>query len=205
MERERFESAYEGQPPWDIPGPQPPLARLEAAGMIRGAVLDAGCGTGENALYLASRGHEVWGLDFIPVAIERAKAKAKERGLNVHFQVGNALKLDQLGRTFDTVIDCGLFHTFTDEERPLYVSGLATVVGPGGSVLILCFSDQEPPGQGPRRVTQEVIRDAFRHGWEVIEIEEARFETSDHPEARTFSPGGPKAWLATITRTSASR
>ncbi|HWT81006.1 MAG TPA: class I SAM-dependent methyltransferase, partial [Candidatus Methylomirabilis sp.] len=155
MERERFESAYEGQPPWDIPGPQPAFARLEAAGMIRGSVLDAGCGTGENALYLASRGHEVWGLDFIPVAIERAKAKAGQRGLDVHFQVGNALKLDQLGRTFDTVIDCGLFHTFADEERPLYVSGLATVVGPGGSVLILCFSDQEPPGQGPRRVTQE--------------------------------------------------
>src|SRR5271157_1900316 len=182
MERERFESAYEGQPPWDIPGPQPAFARLEAAGMIRGSV-----------------------LDFIPGAIERAKAKAEERGLDVHFQVGNALKLDQLGRTFDTVIDCGLFHTFADEERPLYVSGLATVVGPGGSVLILCFSDQEPPGQGPRRVTQQEIRDAFRHGWEVVEIHEDRFQTSDHPEARTFSPGGPKAWLATTTRTTASR
>ena len=112
-----------------------------------GSVLDAGCGTGENALYLASRGHEVWGLDFIPVAIERADVKAQERGLNVHFQVGDALKLDQLRRTFDSVIDCGLFHTFTDEERPLYVSGLATVVRPGGSVHILCFSDNEPPGR----------------------------------------------------------
>ena len=116
---------------------------------------------------LASRGHEVWGLDFIPVAIERANVKAKERGLGVHFQVGDSLKLDQLGRTFDTVIDCGLFHTFADEERPLYVSALATVVRPGGSVHILCFSDQEPPGQGPSRVTQQEIRDAFRDGWEV--------------------------------------
>jgi len=115
------------------PGRQPAFVGLEATGMIRGSVLDAGCGTGENALYLASRGHEVWGLDFIPVAIEGAKAKAKERGLGVDFQVGDALKLDQLGRTFDTVIDCGLFHTFADEERPLYVSGLATVVRPGGS------------------------------------------------------------------------
>ena len=205
MGRERFESAYEGQPPWDIPGPQPEFVRLEATGMIRGSVLDAGCGTGENALYLASRGHEVWGLDFTPVAIERAKAKAKERGLGVHFQVGDALKLDQLGRTFDTVIDCGLFHTFADEERPLYVSGLATVVRPGGSVHIHCFSDQEPPGHGPRRVTQQEIRDAFRDGWQVTEIREARFQPTDHPEAKTFSPGGPKAWLATITRTSASR
>jgi cyclopropane fatty-acyl-phospholipid synthase-like methyltransferase len=123
---------------------------LEEAGLIRGSVLDGGCGTGENALYLASRGHEVWGLDFVPVAIERATAKAKERGLDAHFQVGDALMLDQLGRSFDTVINCGLFHTFGDEERPLYASGLATVVRPGGSVHILCFSDPEPPGQGPR-------------------------------------------------------
>ncbi len=195
-----FESAYEGQPPWDIPGRQPAFVGLEEAGLIRGSVLDAGCGTGENALYLASRGHEVWGLDFIPVAIERANVKAKERGLGVHFQVGDSLKLDQLGRTFDTVIDCGLFHTFADEERPLYVSALATVVRPGGSVHILCFSDQEPPGQGPRRVTQQEMRDAFRDGWQVTEIREARFQSTDHPVARTFSPGGPKAWLATITR-----
>ena len=200
MSKEHFESAYKETAPWDIPAPQPAFVRLEEAGEMRGSVLDAGCGTGENALYLASRGHEVWGLDFVPVAIERATAKAKERGLSVHFQVGDALKLDQLGRTFDTVIDCGLFHTFADEERPLYVSGLSKVVRPGGSVHILCFSDQEPPGQGPRRVTQQEIRDAFHDGWQVTEIREARFQANDHPEVRTFSPGGPKAWLASITR-----
>ena len=120
--------------------------------------------------------------------------------MNVHFQVGNALKLDQLGRTFDAVIDSGLFHTFTDEDRPLYVAGLAKIVRPGGSVNILCFSDQEPPGQGPRRVTQQEIRDAFADGWQVIEIRESRFQAQDHPDTRTFSPGGPKAWLATIIR-----
>ncbi len=201
MNREHFESAYGEKAPWDIAGPQPAVVGLEEAGEIRGSVLDAGCGTGENALYLASRGHEVWGLDFVSVAIERANVKAKERGLSVHFQVGDALKLDQLGRTFNAVIDCGLFHTFTDEERPLYVSGLATVVRPRGSVNILCFSDQEPPGAGPRRVTQQEIRDAFREGWQVIEIRETRFQASDHPEVRTFTPGGPKAWLATIIRT----
>jgi len=205
MDRERFESAYGETAPWDIASPQPAVVGLEEAGEIQESVLDAGCGTGENALYLASRGHEVWGLDFVPIAIERANVKAKERELLVHFQVGDALKLDQLGRTFNAVIDCGLFHTFTDEERLLYVSGLATVVRPGGSVNILCFSDQEPPGVGPRRITQQEIRDAFGDGWQVTEIREARFQTSDHSEARTFSPGGPKAWLATITRSSAGR
>ncbi len=200
MNKEHFESSYEGTAPWDIPGPQPAFLQLEEAGEIQGSVLDAGCGTGEHALYLASHGHEVWGLDFVSVAIERASAKAKERRLSVHFQVGDALKLDQLGRTFDTAIDCGLFHTFADEERPLYVSGLSRVVRPGGSVHILCFSDQEPPGQGPRRVTQQEIRDAFHDGWQVTAIQEARIQTTDNPETRMFSPGGPKAWLASFTR-----
>jgi SAM-dependent methyltransferase len=201
MDLEHFQSAYQEKAPWDISAPQPAIVSLEEAGLIRGSVLDVGCGTGENALYLASRGHKVWGLDFVPVAIERATGKAQERRLSVLFQVGDALKLDQLGRTFDTVIDCGLFHTLTDDDRPLYEAGLATIVRPGGSVHILCFSDQEPPGQGPRRVTQQEIRDAFRDGWEVIEIREARFQTTDHPIALTFTPGGPKAWLASINRT----
>jgi len=200
MGKERFAAFYEGTAPWDIPEPQPAIVALAEAGGIAGSVLDAGCGTGENALYLASRGHEVLGVDFVPAAIERAKAKAAERGSTARFEVADATQLDQLGRTFDSVIDCGLFHTFTDEDRARYVAGLAAVVRPEGKVHILCFSDQEPPGEGPRRITQAEIRDAFRDGWTVESIEESRFKTTDHPETQTFTPGGPLAWLATIRR-----
>jgi cyclopropane fatty-acyl-phospholipid synthase-like methyltransferase len=201
MEPERFERLYQEQAPWDIPGPQPEVVRLEDAGEIRGSVLDAGCGTGENALYLGSRGHEVWGIDFLPVAIERAMAKAEQRGLGAHFEVADALALQKLGRQFDTVIDCGLFHTFSDEERPIYVSGLARLVRPGGRVHLLCFSDREPPGEGPRRVTQQEIRDAFQGGWQVERIRESKFDVVDGPIAAQLSPGGPKAWLASMRRT----
>jgi len=200
MGPERFESMYLGQAPWDIPGPQPAFVALEEAGAIQGSVLDAGCGTGENALYLASRGHEVWGIDYLPIAIERAMKKAERRGLGVRLQVANALELDKLARQFDAVIDCGLFHTFSDEERPAYVAGLARVLRPDGQFHLLCFSDREPPGEGPRRVTQQEIHDSFRDGWRVEEIREAAFETAIYPGAPQFSPGGPKAWLATIVR-----
>ena len=200
MERQLFEQMYQGQAPWDIGRPQPSIVSLQAAGQIRGSVLDVGCGTGDNALFLASQGHETWGLDFVPAAIERAKAKAAQRALAVHFLVGNALELDQLGRRFNTVIDCGLFHTFSDEERPVFVQGLAAAVQHEGWLHILCFSDQEPGTDGPRRVTQHEIRDAFAMGWEVCQIEPTRFETVEHP-ALSFSPGGPKAWLASVRRT----
>jgi hypothetical protein len=49
------------------------------------------------------------------------------------------------------------------------------------------------------------MRDAFRDGWEVVAIRGTRFQATDHPEARTFSPGRTKAWLATIARTAADQ
>ena len=200
MDPEHFEKAYDGQAPWEIGGPQPEIVRLAESGAITGLVLDVGCGTGENALYLAGRGLDVWGIDFIPKAIERARAKALERGLGVHFQVGDALKLEVLGRTFDTVIDSGLFHTFSDEERSVFVRSLVRAVRPGGVGYILSFSDQEPPGQGPRRVTQDEIRSAFREWWTVESVEETRFRALDDPQAPRFSPGGPKAYLIMVRR-----
>jgi cyclopropane fatty-acyl-phospholipid synthase-like methyltransferase len=173
---------------------------LAEAGQIRGSVLDVGCGTGENLLYLAARGHETWGLDFVPVAIERAKAKAAQRGIEAHFVVGNALELGKLGRQFDTVIDCGLFHTFSDEERPMFVRSLMEVLRAGGLLHLLCFSDEQPGTEGPRRVSQQEIRDAFHAGWNVKQIQPTHFESLSRPGGLEFGPDGPMAWLATIER-----
>jgi cyclopropane fatty-acyl-phospholipid synthase-like methyltransferase len=201
MDQQFFEGIYQGQAPWDTGRPQPAIIKLAEVGQIRGSVLDVGCGTGENLLYLAARGHEAWGIDFVPVAIERAKAKAAQRGIDAHFLVGNALELNKLERQFDTVIDCGLFHTFADEERPAFVRGLAEILGRGGFLCILCFSDEQPGTEGPRRITQKEIRDSFHDGWNVQHIEAARFEAVERTSGPGATPGGPKAWLATIERT----
>ena len=66
--RDTFVSAYAGQAPWDIGRPQP--AFVAAAGRVAGRVLDAGCGTGENALFFAARGHPVTGIDFLEEPVE---------------------------------------------------------------------------------------------------------------------------------------
>jgi len=73
------------------------------------------------------------------------------------------------------------------------------VLGPRGLLHILCFSDEEPGTEGPRRVTQQEIRAAFQNGWKVQRIEPIRFDSIEVPGR--MSPGGPKAWLATIERT----
>jgi SAM-dependent methyltransferase len=177
-----FVAAYEGTP------------RLAEAGEIRGAVLDAGCGTGENALFLSAHGLDVVGVDFVPAAIARAKDKADARGLSADFRVGDALKLGDLDRSFDTVIDCGLFHTFGDDERLAWVASLAAALAPGGRYFMLCFSEHEKGEGGPRRVTQAEIRATFAvPGWRVVSIVAARLGT--HLGRR-----GRRAWLAKIER-----
>ena len=189
-----FDFAYVGPPPpWDIGRPQPAFLRLAAQGVIVGPVLDAGCGTGENALHLAGLGFEATGLDAAPTAIAAARAKAAQRGLAVEFIVGDAFALGQLGRTFATIIDCGLFHVFGDADRATYMASLAAAVDAGGRIHILCFSDRQPGSWGPRRVTEAELRAAFADGWQVEAIQPERFETNND--------GPPvEAWLATFVR-----
>jgi SAM-dependent methyltransferase len=196
--REDFESAYAGQAPWDIGKPQ--QAFLDVADRISGSVLDAGCGTGENALFLASRGHKVTGIDFLEEPIQRAKHKAAERGVSATFLVMDALALKDLPEVFDSVIDSGLFHVFSDQDRQRYVEGLASVLRPGGRLFLLCFSDDEPGTQGPRRVSQKELYDAFAQGWVIESIEPARYEVRPDLKDLNFSEGGPWAWFAVIRR-----
>ncbi len=189
-----FDSAYQGTPPWDIGKPQPEIVRLADAREIQGSVIDVGCGTGENALFLAGLGHEVWGIDSSTLAIQKAKTKAKKRGVRVNFLQHDALKLQSLKRTFDSAIDSGLFHVFSDDERPLFNLSLASVLRIAGTYFMMCFSENEPADWGgPRRVTEREIRETFRTGWMVNYVREARFETNMHEN-------GGRAWLSSITR-----
>ncbi len=191
MPANSFESAYLGTPPWDIGRPQPAIVRLAETGQITGSVLDVGCGTGENVLYLAEHGYAAAGVDGAPTAIKKARAKAKRRGLNASFEVGDALNLPTPERQFDTLIDSGLFHVFSDDERPRFRESLGRVVRSGGTYFLMCFSDHQPGDWGPRRVTQAEIRAVFGDGWRVNSIEPSVFETN---------VGEAQAWLATISR-----
>ena len=196
--RETFESMYAGKAPWDIGKPQ--SAFVEVADRVTGAVLDAGCGTGENALFFAGRGHAVLGIDFLEGPIQQAKRKSQERGVNAEFVRMDALTLTELDRQFDSVIDSGLFHVFSDEDRPIYVAGLAHVTRAGGRIFVLCFSDEEPGEQGPRRVSERELRESFGDGWVIEEIRPVHLEVRSDLEGFSFSEGGPKGWFSVIRR-----
>jgi len=198
VNREHFQTAYSGDaPPWDIGKPQPVFVAV--AGKIAGSLLDVGCGTGENALFFAARGCQVTGVDFLEPPIAVAKRKAAERGVAATFVVEDALKLRDWKERFDNAIDSGLFHVFSDEDRPRYVEGLKTVVKPGGRFFLACFSDKTPGTNGPRRVTEKELRNAFVNGWEIESIDPKEFEV--RPESKQlFDGGAPKAWFMIAKR-----
>jgi SAM-dependent methyltransferase len=190
-----WDASYrDGPAPWDVGRPQPAVVRLASAGGFVGAVLDVGCGTGENALHLASMGLPVLGVDVAETALATARAKADERGIEVAFAAADAFRLERLGRRFATVLDCGLFHTLDGDERPGYVASLASVTEHAGTLYVLCFAD-EGPDTGPHPVSQQALRAAFNPGtgWEVAAIQPDRLETRFHDH-------GAPAWLATIKR-----
>ncbi len=190
-----WDASYrDGPAPWDIGQPQPEIARLASEGGFAGAVLDVGCGTGEHALLAAALGLPVLGVDVAETALAMARKKAVDRGIEAEFAVADALHLEGLGRRFRTVLDCALFHTFNGAERPGYVASLAAVAEPGGTLYVLCFSD-EGPGIGPHPVREEELRAAFQpgSGWQIASIKPGRMQTRIHDD-------GASAWLATITR-----
>ena len=127
-------------------------------------------------------------------ALAIARAKASDRGIAAEFIVADAFHLERLDRLFQTVLDCGLFHTFDGDERRRYVASLASVTEHDGTVYVLCFSDGSP-GTGPHPVTEAEVREAFSHDrWSVATVEPDRIHTR-------FDDGGAPAWLATIKRT----
>jgi cyclopropane fatty-acyl-phospholipid synthase-like methyltransferase len=184
--------------PWDAGRPQPAIVHIADAGGLIEPVLDSGCGSGEHALLAAMMGLEVTGVDVAQTAIERARGKARARGLSAQFLVGDVLALPQLERLeppFRTVIDTGCFHTFSNADRPVYAASLASVVEPGGVLHLLCFSEHTPGTDGPRRVTQAEIRATFSRDWTVDRIEADQFAVSN-----LWTRVQPSAWLARIVR-----
>ena len=189
-----FDDAYIGVPPWDIGRPQREVIALADDARFRSPVIDVGCGTGENALALAERGHDVLGIDASPRAIGRAMDKARERGLGgADFLVADVFGVGGLGRRFGSALDCGLFHVLDDHERPVYAASLHEALEPHGVLHLLCFSDEEPAGWGPRRVSEAELRETFSAGWSVREVVSAAFETN-------LESGDARAWRVSIVR-----
>jgi len=185
----------EGIPPWQIDRPQPEVLQLIEQGKFESPVLDLGCGTGDNTIELARHGLVVKGLDAVPEALERARKKTEQAGLkqSPEFVLADALRLAESGLKARTVLDCALFHTFSDEERREYIRGLEAVLSPGGRLHILSFSELETRQPGPRRLSLSEITGSFGAGWRVEDSVRCRYWDRVRPD-------GAHAWRVTFVR-----
>jgi SAM-dependent methyltransferase len=195
-----FHRQYEGDAPapWDIGKPQPAMVEAFESGWVHGRVLDVGCGTGENALFFAEQGCSVIGVDVVPAAIDKAKAKAEERGVQAVFFAGDLTAPGPVALSeekFDTVTDVGFFHALSDEARGVWVPRLAGLLAVGGSYVMLCFSDKVPGTFGPRRISEAELRETLTPavGFSTLTIEATRLEAS-------AGPGWVDAWLVRAKR-----
>lgn len=189
------ESYRDRTAPWDIGRPQAAFARPADEGRWGGAVLDSGCGSGEHTLLAAALGLPALGVDVAETAIAMAREKAAARGLRADFEVVDALHLERLDRTFDTVLDCGLFHTFDGPEQRAYVASLAAVTEPDATLFVLCFRPGAPQSEGPHPVTESELRAAFSAaaGWRLTDLQESEIEV-------VLDIGSFPAWLVTVER-----
>lgn len=182
--------------PWEIGRPQSSVVELERDGFLTGRVLDVGCGTGENALFLASAGCDVVGIDASQFAIEKARTKAREREHDVEFVCADALALPFDDESFDNVIDSGLLHVLAEKDHDRFTGSLHRVLRSGGCYHVLCLNERAAI-PGPRRLTKADLESIFARDWVVESIRETTIDVKLEP-GRTAADAS--AWLARVRR-----
>lgn len=176
-----FGRVYSDVAPWDVGGPQPDMARMLEDFPPADPVLDLGSATGDLAIALALRGHDVTGLEFVEAAVARAREKAAalppEVGARLRFAVGDATRPSALAVRFGTVLDSGFIHLFDSDETDGFVADLRDAIAPGGRYYLHAFAIQFPVDNVPRAITENEIRARFTSdaGWRVVEVRPAVF------------------------------
>jgi len=196
--REDWECVYRGRSPFDVENPEQWVVDLTENGEIRGRVLDSGCGSGRNALYLALKGYSVVGIDISETAIKRANQKAIEKGIkNVEFLCENVVNLSGHDDEFDTVVDIGLFHSLDGHDPSTYAHSLHRACRTGGIVYLRAFSDSNVKREnykGPQ-CTEKRVRAAFSKGWNIDCLKEKEVKVTLPDETVTAY-----AWFAAISK-----
>ncbi len=157
------------------------LARLQEGGRV----LDLGTGPGTQAIALAKRGYDVVATDVAPSAIAKAKHVAVREGVRVDFRVDNILDSKLEDTLVDAVVDRGVFHVLPPRSRPRYVTTVHRILRPGGYLFLKAFSDKEPRQEGPYHFSAEELRSYFDGSFEILSIEDAKFQgtLADAPRA----------------------
>jgi SAM-dependent methyltransferase len=194
---ERWDSSYRRtrMPGWDVGRAAGELRKIVEDGTVKpGRALVLGCGTGTNAVYLATKGFTVTGVEVAPTALVLAERKAREAKVRVRWLVMDVTAMGEM-EPFDFVFDRGCYHHVQLYDSAGFVRGVDRLTRPGGHFLLLAGNANEPRHGGPPRVEETKLVGDFAATWDVVSLREIRFESRD-PNRRT----GPWAWSALLRR-----
>lgn len=179
------DSYRDGNLPWDTGRPSSELQRVVSRiAMQPCRALELGCGTGTNSVWLAQQGFEVTGIDVAPLAVEQAKKRAFGAGVQVHFAVADVFHLPDLDGPFAFFFDRGCYHAVRRSAPEKYAPAVARQLAPGGRSLILAGNAREPHDPGPPVVTEEQIRDELGLAFQILDLQEFRFDEAPGVPAR---------------------
>jgi len=195
-----WDSHYQsGEPPWETGQPSAELRRVVAEEKIEPCrVIELGCGTGINAVWLAQQGFEVTAVDFSQLAIEKARQRAAEAGVTARFVVDDVLNLAEEYDPFTFFFDRGCYHAVRRVDVQAYVRTLQRVTAPGSLGLILTGNARRPSpeGQGPPVVSAEELHAELEPAFEIVRLREFHFDTVEESGAPHL------AWSCLVRRAS---
>ena len=203
--RDQMEKIYSETPPADIPWnielPPKALTELIESGQVHPCkTIDLGCGAGNYAIYLASLGFDVTGVDISPSAIALAEANAKQKGVSCRFLVADILGcLPEITETFEFAYDWSLLHHVFPIDRKRYAETVHRLLVQGGKYLSVCFSEKDAAfgGTGPIRRTpldtmlyfssEDELRDSFAPDFDVTILKTVQVEGKREPHLMNFA------------------
>jgi SAM-dependent methyltransferase len=178
-----------GFTPWEgHPVPARLRELVEGPGALpKGRALDIGCGTGDTSVFLAQRGWEATGVDFVDKALARARAKSEAAGVRVRFVRGDVTRLRESGieGSFTLLVDNGCLHGLTGEGRDAYVREVSQAASPSARLIVMAF----PAGlrrPGPRGIDPPEIEQRFSPGWRVVASGPEPTVSAKHPRWSTI-------------------
>jgi SAM-dependent methyltransferase len=185
--------------PWDTGRPSSELTRiLREFEFQPGRVLELGCGTGTNAIFLAQEGFDVTAVDVSPLAIDEARVKVRAAGVGARLLVADLLQLPELGPPFAFVFDRGVYHAVRRENLPGFLDTLNRATAAGGLYWTLAGNANQTGRAegGPPRVSAEELCRELGLLMDLVQLRETRFDeivVENRPER-------PLAWSALFRR-----
>lgn len=179
-----WDAAYRvGAPPWDTGSPAEELVRLIDNGAVRPCeVLDIGCGTGANAVFLAKRRFDVTAVDVSPLAIERARVRCERENALVRFVCGSVFDFSKSSDKFDFILDVGFYHFIRQVDLQKYLDTLWWLTKPGTSCLVLAGAPSEPADNGPPQVSEDDLRFELGRLFEMVDLHPFRFAANSRAD-----------------------